>query len=313
MELEYFYSIDEAVASVFGNNLHIAAKRPVYGGDINDAYCVSLSDGTAFFMKCNSPGNLCFFEAEAKGLKALRSTAAIGIPTVYCLGTDKRMGVSFLMMEYLEASPRIPKYWETFGNELALLHRAAPDIASDTGKLDAGKLTGKYGVYGFDHDNYIGATLQKNTPAEDWIPFFRDCRLRPQIHMAKHYFDRKTLAQFTKLMDNLESYLTEPAFPSLIHGDLWSGNAICGPDGKAWIIDPAAYIGHFEAELAMTELFGGYPASFYKAYNDINPIDNGYRDRRDLYNLYHLINHLNLFGSSYLGSVKRILNRYVSN
>ena len=116
--------------------------------------------------------------------------------------------------------------------------------------------------------------------------------------------------QCRKLLDNLDSYLPEPEFPSLLHGDLWSGNAICGPDGKAWILDPAVYVGHFEAELAMTELFGKYPASFYEAYSEINRIDSGYQDRRDLYNLYHLLNHLNLFGGSYYNSVQSIVNRF---
>ena len=112
------------------------------------------------------------------------------------------------------------------------------------------------------------------------------------------------------MMERLDFYLPEPEFPSLLHGDLWNGNAVCGPDGKAWILDPAAYVGHFEAELAMTELFGGFPSAFYAADNEVNPIDGGYRDRRDLYNLYHLLNHLNLFGGAYLISVQRILDRY---
>lgn len=144
----------------------------------------------------------------------------------------------------------------------------------------------------------------------DWITFFRERRLLPQIQMAQRYFDSGTRRKCDRLLEHLGDYLEEPAFPSLIHGDLWSGNAVCGPDGKAWILDPAVYVGHFEAELAMTELFGGYPAAFYGAYREMNLYDAGYRDRRDLYNLYHLLNHLNLFGFSYLNSVQNILNRY---
>ena len=164
--------------------------------------------------------------------------------------------------------------------------------------------------FGFEADNYIGASPQRNTPTADWLTFFRNCRLLPQFKMAERYFDPGTRRQCGRLLDRLDSRLTEPEFPSLLHGDLWSGNAVCGPDGKAWILDPAAYVGHFEAELAMTELFGGYPPAFYEAYREVNPIDSGYRDRRDLYNLYHLLNHLNLFGGSYLSSVQRILDRY---
>ena len=114
----------------------------------------------------------------------------------------------------------------------------------------------------------------------------------------------------TKLLDHLEAYLPEPGFPSLLHGDLWGGNYIVGNDGEAWLIDPAAYVGHYEADLAMTELFGGFPQRFYHAYSEVNPIDAGYGERRDLYNLYHLLNHLNLFGGSYFGAVRRVLHAY---
>ena len=165
--------------------------------------------------------------------------------------------------------------------------------------------------FGFPEDNYIGATPQKNTPMTRWVDFFRECRLLPQIKMADQYFDTNTRRLCAKLLDHLDSFLPEPEFPSLLHGDLWSGNSAPGPDGKAWIFDPAAYVGHHEAELAMTELFGRCPEEFYRAYSEITPIDSGYRDRRDLYNLYHLLNHLNLFGGSYLGSVQQILRRYV--
>ena len=112
------------------------------------------------------------------------------------------------------------------------------------------------------------------------------------------------------MMDHLEDYLPEPAFPSLLHGDLWNGNYLVGNDGEACLIDPAVYVGHAEADLAMTELFGGFPQRFYVAYNEANPVDPGYRERRDLYNLYHLLNHLNLFGGGYLGSVREILRAF---
>lgn len=287
---------EESVAGIFGNDLRIACKNQVYGGDINQSYKLTLSDGSPVFMKSNAPKNLSFFEAEAKGLEALRQTGTIGVPKVLGMGADNNM--SFLLLEYLEAAPRLNGYWEVFGRELAALHRADCSHLIENGR------------FGFSADNYIGATTQKNTPMVSWVDFFRECRLLPQIRMADRYFDTKTRQLCTKLLDHLDDYLPEPEFPSLIHGDLWSGNAAPGPDGKAWIFDPAAYVGHYEAELAMTELFGGYREEFYRAYSEVNPIDSGYRDRKDLYNLYHLLNHLNLFGSSYLGSVKQIINRY---
>lgn len=295
-------SLNEAIAAAFGENLRIVSKRPVYGGDINESYCLSLSDGTAAFMKCNALKNLSFFEAEAKGLEALRYTNTIGIPKVLGLGIDERKKISFLLMEYLEAAPRINGYWEAFGRELAELHRTdCSGFAAADSNLP----------FGFESDNFIGASPQINTSKENWLIFFRECRLLPQIKMAEKYLDSNMCRQCVKLMDHLDSYLAEPEFPSLLHGDLWSGNAVCGPDGKAWILDPAVYVGHFEAELAMTELFGGFPPHFYEAYREVNRIDSGYRDRRDLYNLYHMLNHLNLFGASYLNSVQRILDKYV--
>ena len=304
MKLLFSDSLDQAITTLFGENQRIVSKRPVHGGDINEAYCISLSDGTAVFMKCNTLANLSFFEAEAKGLDALRETNTIGVPKPLAVGTDKGQRISFLLMEYLDSAARLSRYWETFGRELAALHQAdcSAFVSADGGNdLE----------FGFVSDNYIGASPQKNTPKENWITFFRDCRLLPQIRMAERYLDSGMRNQCTKLLDHLDSYLTEPDFPSLIHGDLWSGNAICGPNGKAWILDPAVYVGHYEAELAMTELFGSNPDSFYTAYHEVNRIDSGYRDRRDLYNLYHMLNHLNLFGGSYRSSVQRILNRYV--
>lgn len=299
MEILRSSSLEEAITALFGDRSRIVSKRPVYGGDINDSYCLSLSDGTAVFMKCNTPQNLSFFEAEAKGLEALKNAAAIGVPKVLGIGTDKTQNRSFLLMEYLEPAPKTKEYWEVFGRELAELHR------SDTSGLTNGFL------FGFASDNYIGASPQINTPKENWIAFFQECRLLPQIKMAEKYFDSGIQKKCMKLLEHLDDYLAEPKFPSLIHGDLWSGNAVCGPDGKAWILDPATYVGHFEAELAMTELFGGFPSSFYGAYHEVNRIDSEYQGRKDLYNLYHLLNHLNLFGGTYLGSVQRILNRYV--
>ena len=289
-------TLEEAIAGIFGSSLQIVGKQQVYGGDINNSYRLTLSDGRAVFMKSNTLKNLSFFEAEAKGLEALRQTHAIGVPQVLGIGTAQN--TSFLLMEYLEAAPKIEGYWEVFGRELAALHRADTRHLTENGR------------FGFPAGNYIGATPQKNTPMMNWVDFFRECRLLPQIRMADRYFDPRLRQLCTRLLDRLDSYLSEPEFPSLLHGDLWSGNAAPGPDGKAWIFDPAAYVGHYEAELAMTELFGRYPQEFYRSYSEVTSVDSSYRDRRDLYNLYHLLNHLNLFGGSYLGSVRQILSRY---
>ena len=165
--------------------------------------------------------------------------------------------------------------------------------------------------YGFSEDNYIGAGPQKNDPPESWIEFYRECRLLPQIRRAERYLDPPVRRKAERILDHLDSYLREPEFPSLLHGDLWSGNMMCGSGSSAWIIDPAVYVGDFEADLAMTQLFGSLPGRFYAAYSEINPIDReGYPERRKLYDLYHLLNHLNLFGAGYLGSVVEIIKRF---
>lgn len=298
-----YHSLEETVKDCFGDSARVVRRDSVTGGDINRAYRVSISTGDRIFVKANSIRNLNFFLTESNGLKALRSVKKIGVPEIFGAGIDEQRGISFLALEYIESSPRTASYWETFGHELAGLHRAESIqfINADDGRAK----------YGFMEDNYIGATPQKNRPMEKWIDFYRECRLLPQIARAEGYFDALMRKKSDRLLEHLDSYLKEPEFPSLIHGDLWSGNMLCGSDGKAWILDPAAYVGDFEADLAMTQLFGSLPERFYDAYNEINPIDRkGYKERRNLYNLYHLLNHLNLFGGMYLESVVKIINYF---
>ena len=284
-------SIDSAISTLFGPSVKVVDRQRVSGGDINRAYRLGLSSGEYVFLKCNRAGLLDMFNAEARGLEALRATGTIGVPEPLAVGKDNTE--AFLIMEYLSPASRRADYWETFGHELAALHRAECGTS-----------------FGFPTDNYIGSTPQQNAPMDKWVAFFRERRLLPQMKLAWGLLDERTRHDLTRVTERLDVLLAEPAFPSLIHGDLWSGNAVCGPDGKAWILDPAAYVGHFEAELAMTELFGGFPERFYRAYNEVNPVDRGYPDRCDLYNLYHLLNHLNLFGLSYLSNVSTIAKRY---
>lgn len=294
-------SLDGAITALFGPDVVLTGRQPVYGGDINRAFRLDLSNGEAVFIKENSLPKLSFFETEADGLQLLRQPGVIGVPRVLALGTDKKRGVSFLLMEYLSRGPGRRDYWEIFGRQLAALHRA--DCSGLTGSRER--------PYGLRFDNFIGSTKQINSPRERWCAFFRDCRLEPQFRLADHLLGFRQKRQAERLMEQrLEELLPEPEQPSLLHGDLWSGNALCGPDGRAWILDPAVYVGHHEADLAMTELFGGFPPAFYAAYREVFPIDRGYGERRDLYNLYHLLNHLNLFGTAYLSSVEGILDRF---
>ena len=169
----------------------------------------------------------------------------------------------------------------------------------------------KENKFGFLQDNYIGRNKQNNSVKTSWIDFFRENRLEVQFKLAQNYFSENYFPKITKLLDNLENFLVAPNQPSLLHGDLWKGNILCAKNSEPYLIDPACYIGHNETDIAMTELFGAFPNYFYSAYNEIKPIDSEYSNRRDLYNLYHVLNHLNLFGQSYLEPAKAIIDRYI--
>ena len=300
-----YTSLAGALVELFGSSVAITQTDRLSGGDINKAYGLTLNTGDHIFMKANAKSNAAFFTAEAAGLQAIASTQAIGTPKILCTGTDdgEDVGYSFLLLGFIKSAGRRKDYWETFAQELAAMHKAD---TSNVVSIDS--TTGK--IFGFFQDNFIGAGQQKNTPASKWIDFYRDCRLAPQFKRADSYFTPDDRTKITKLLDRLENFLIEPEAPSLLHGDLWSGNVMCGPDGKAMLIDPATYVGHREADLAMTELFGGFPPEFYAAYREAAPLQPGYEDRRDLYNLYQLLNHLNLFGPTYLGPVLSIVSEY---
>ena len=295
-------SLAQALVSLFGNSVAITETDRLSGGDINKAYGLTLNTGAHIFMKANSKANADFFTAEAAGLSAIEATGAIKTPEILCTGTDngEDAGYSFLLLKFIKSAKPRSDYWETFAQDLAALHKADTKIFEIPEK------------FGFFQNNFIGARAQNNTPSDSWISFFRDNRLAPQFKDADSYFTVEDRTKITKLLDHLEDFLIEPNQPSLLHGDLWSGNVMCGPEGKAMLIDPAAYIGHAEADLAMTELFGGFPEKFYDAYREANPLEPGYENRRDLYNLYQLLNHLNLFGPTYLGPVLSIVDEYVS-
>ncbi len=285
----------------------VLSAKPMIGGDINHAFRLQLESGRAgaaetVFMKANSRSNADFFRAEVAGLEAIASLGILSVPKVLAWGTDDgqdnplRGPCSFLLLEFLPPVAKSAGYWEEFGQNLARLHLA------DTGHLVRG--------FGFPSDNYIGATPQINRVTSSWVDFFRECRLRPQFQMAAGCFTRSQLEDAERLLGRLEEFLPEPERASLLHGDLWGGNVHTGSDGRAWLIDPAAYCGHWEADLAMTRLFGGFPRKFYEGYHQVNPIPPGFSRRLDLYNLYHLLNHLNLFGAGYLGQVLDTMASY---
>ena len=303
-----YNSLAGALVSLFGNSVAIAETDRLSGGDINKAYGLTLTNGKHIFMKANAKQNSAFFTAEAAGLTAISKTGAIATPDILCTGTDdgEDVGYSFLLLKYVNSAKPQKTYWQDFAQNLAAMHNADTSIYFDDNAPG-----NKSKCFGFFQDNFVGARPQTNTPDTSWISFFRDNRLAPQFKAADSYFSPDDRTQITKLLDHLEDFLVEPQKPSLLHGDLWSGNVMCGPDGKAMLIDPAAYVGHAEADLAMTELFGGFPPEFYEAYRATRPLQPGYENRRDLYNLYQLLNHLNLFGPTYLGPVLSIVAEYI--
>jgi fructosamine-3-kinase len=259
-------------------------------GDINEAARV-VTERDRYFVKWNLHPLPRMFEVEARGLRLLKSADAVRVPDVIAL-LDQPSG---LILEWIESRASKSDVSEALGRRLAQQHRV---LGSS---------------YGLDHDNYIGANPQTNQPASSWIEFFRDRRLGFQMELARHqgHLTAKRATHIERLMSRLSDWIDEAkCAPSLLHGDLWGGNYMVGPNGEPVLIDPAVYYGDREAEIAFTELFGGFGAKFYAAYNETWPLAPGYADRRDLYNLYHLLNHLNLFGEGYGGGVDAILHRY---
>lgn len=284
--------IDFCAQNGYGKIRH---ATPLGGGCINNATRVETENGF-LFLKTNDHCPHDMFEREAEGLKALagfsspggrgvRGEGGIRIPHVFLFDSH------FILLEYIEAGARKNNFWETLGEQLARLHlRTSPR-------------------FGFDHDNYIGSTPQINTWEDDGYKFFAEHRLLYQAELAKKNRLISNLQSLIPLIKKLPS-LIPPQPASLLHGDLWSGNIHADEGGNPVLIDPAAHYGWAEAELAMINLFGSTPEKFFKAYESVNPLHSGYKERFDLYNLYHLLNHANLFGDSYLVSVNAILKKY---
>ncbi len=301
----HFLSLASSLVGLFGPSTKILSTDRLTGGDINKAYGLTLSNGSHVFMKANAKDKVTSFTFEAAGLSAISSTKTLSTPKVLCTGTDdgEEVGYSFMLMDFVESKNPRTDYWEVFGRELAAMHQASTESFTNAKKGEK--------AFGFYLDNFIGMTSQKNSVCPSWVSFFRDYRLAPQFKAADKNFDKEDRVLITKLLDHLDEFLVDEEKPALVHGDLWSGNVLCGPDGKAWLIDPAVYVGNREVDIAMTELFGGFPASFYQSYREAYPLQAGYEERRDLYNLYQLLNHLNMFGPTYLEPVRAIVSEYV--
>ncbi len=265
----------------------VSSSRPVSGGCINNGARLFTASGRTFFLKTNSSLPPDTFALEAEGLSALSVSDGPHLPQPLLAGAG------FLLLEDLAPAPKQPDFWPVLGRQLACLHNHTSPR------------------FGFAHHNYLGSTPQPNPWMEDGFAFFAQQRLMFQAKLAQHNGFLGDLEMH--LMDHLCSRLPElvpPQPASLIHGDLWSGNVISDSLGQPAIIDPAAHYGWAEAELGMTALFGDFPTAFYQAYQEHRPLEPGWRERLPIYNLYHLLNHLNLFGMSYYADVMAILRRF---
>lgn len=269
------------VAETTGRGFEVRGGRRIGGGCINEAFVLEGTGGGRHFVKTNDAARLSMFEAEAEGLEELRAAAGgPRAPAPVCAGVHGDR--SYLILEYIEFGPGSAGTPERFGSELAALHRRT---TSD---------------FGWRRDNTVGATPQPNGRMPDWIAFLRERRLGFQLRLAaRNGYGGRLQRDGERLLASLDRFFDQPPAPSLLHGDLWGGNSGADAEGNPVIFDPAVYYGDREADLAMTELFGGYPGRFYAAYHEAWPLDARYRTRKTLYNLYHVLNHLNLFGGGY--------------
>jgi fructosamine-3-kinase len=285
--------IERSIRAATGASFSIESRAAAGGGCINECHVVRGGD-RAFFVKLNAPERAEMFSAEAEGLREIARTRTVRVPEPVCHGASA--DACWLVLEHLELRSPDQRSMRELGCQLARMHRVTS------------------GCYGWRRDNAIGATPQINTESGDWIAFWRAQRLGFQLELAASKgHGGRLVAGGRRLMEKLPAfYAGYRPVPSLLHGDLWSGNAAVDAQGAPVIFDPAVYYGDCEADLAMTELFGGFPQTFYDAYRAEFPVDPGYRTRKDLYNLYHVLNHLNLFGGGYGAQAQRMIEKLLA-
>ncbi len=275
-------------------NTKIVSGRSVGGGCINDAQTITTSDNKQFFLKLNFNSAKDMFFKEANGLRELKKAAAIRVPEVILVDTN------FILLEQINPGRKSKTFDEDFGRSFANLHRFTSEH------------------FGFYEDNYIGSTPQKNIPDNDeknnWIKFYFNKRILFQYRLLEKngYADSSIKKRISLLENKIYEILKDTEnIPSLLHGDLWSGNYLVDENGNACLIDPAVYYGNREADLAMTKLFGGFNSAFYKSYNEAFPLPEGYEYRENIYKLYHVMNHLNLFGGGYYHQTISLMDYYL--
>ena len=286
-----FREVEAAISRATGQTFALADRQQAAGGCINQGFILVGSNGRRFFLKRNDARRAAMFAAEAAGLDELLAAGAVRVPAPICHGVSGTQ--AFLVLEWLDLGG--PGDAAALGRGLAALHRTTRPR------------------FGWHRDNTLGSTPQINTEATDWPGFFAEQRLGYQLRLARHNGAGAGLINSgERLMAQLPAFFSgyQP-LPSLLHGDLWGGNYGYA-DGAPVLFDPAVYFGDREADLAMTELFGGFPAAFHAAYREAWPLDPGYGVRKTLYNLYHVLNHFNLFGGGYASQAQDMIARLLA-
>ncbi len=289
---------DAALVASLADALGLDAGRvratPVSGGDINAAATVSDGRREVFVKFNDAPASAAMFEAEVDGLAALAATGTVRVPEV--IGRGEHAGTAWLALEPLALRGGNARAASRLGAALASLHRVTDH------------------THGWHCDNTLGTTPQHNAPLADWPAFWAQRRLAPQLELAAHHGAPVDLLDAgRRLLDRLDALLDHSPPPSLLHGDLWGGNWGALPDGTPAIFDPAVYRGDREADLAMTRLFGGFGSAFDEAYMRAWPLPAGWERRLPVYQLYHVLNHFNLFGGGYAAHARRLIDTALSD
>ena len=286
--IENFYQ--DVLDTCLGDHEKLVSFQSVGGGCINNTIKL-VTETNTYFLKWNSADALDMFEKEHKGLLLLGEHTQLKVPEV--LNSGLSHDKSFLLLEWVEKGRMDNQFWSDFGVGLARMHQSSASH------------------FGLDHDNFIGSLHQSNSMHDSWSSFFINERLKPQIALAnqKGLIQSDLITKFEKLYLQLDNLVPKEA-PALLHGDLWSGNFSSSTPNQPTIFDPAVYYGHRETELAFTNMFGGFSLEFYHYYQVEFPLEPGFNDRMDIHNLYPLLVHVNLFGSSYLSGVIQTLRKY---
>jgi fructosamine-3-kinase len=284
--------IADSISNTLNNDFIIENATTVSGGDIHQSFLISNTDNQSFFVKVNEAIHFDLLKTESNSLEKIKNTNSIKVPNVITLNHNKIF--SFLVLEALNLKHRGNHY--ALGQQLASLHK-------NTHKQ-----------FGFDHNNFIGYTPQKSQFCISWPEFWINNRLKPQLQLAyKNGFNSTLQSYEDTLFKACSQQLAHEPVASLLHGDLWSGNKGFLEDGTPVIFDPASYYGDRETDIAMTELFGGFNADFYRGYNDSWPLTENYQQRKNIYNLYHQLNHLNLFGGGYLSACQQAIETIIKH